>query len=305
MSDMAGFSKIAAAYQGMMIQYGLAQPMRYWALQKFQPMIPTDQDLIRLLGEYMITPEEFNQYMPYHGYPQPWIDKLAGLSSRTLAPRMLNYLATVGITDPALIDRELKHSAFHPDTIPYIKTWLERVAAGENKGLYGSVVTKVYRAGRLEDDELLSHLDNLGYSDLQQDRALYSARMDLANELADDCRLLFEDQFKAGLIEQDDLDLRLAALGYIPARRQVDIARAALKRKPKKEAKVDPKVEAEMRQLQAKYVAAYIQSYHKGLLSLEELKQAIVSTGVSAELADITASLEYLKSLPAAAPATA
>lgn len=295
LTDMAGFSRIAAAFQGMTLQWGLTQPMRYWALQKFQPMIPREQDLIRLLGEHAITRDQFNQYMPYHGYPQEWIDKLYELADRPLSPMLFRYLGEAGLLDSNLIDRELKNASYHPETIPYLKTWLERVAAGETKGLYGSVVSKVYRAGRLEDLELLAHLGNLGYSDRQQERALYSARLDLANELADDCRLLFEDQFKSGLIEADDLDLRLTVLGYIPARRQVNIARAALKRKPKKEAKVDPKVEAEMRKLQAKYVEAYIKLYHMGELTLGDLKLAIVSTGVSEELADITANLEYLK----------
>lgn len=295
MADMAGFSRIAAAFQGMMIQWGLAQPMRYWALQKFQPMIPSEGNLIRLAGEYAITRGEFNKYMGYHGYTPEWRDKLYELADRPLTPMMFRHLGEAGLLDPGLIDRELKNAGYNAWTIPYLKTWLEQVAAGENKGLYGSVVLKTYRGGRLSDDDLAAHLDNLGYSARQQRRAVYASKLDLANELAEDCKSVFLTQFKSGLIESGDLNTRLTALGYIPAKRAVEEALAELKRKPKPEPKPDPRVEAELRAIQAKYIQAYIALYHMGKLTAGELEQAIISAGVSPDLAHITASLEYLK----------
>jgi hypothetical protein len=298
LADMAGFSRIAAAFQGVMITWGLAQPMRYWALQKFQPMIPTEGDLIRLAGEYAITREEFNKYTEWQGYSPYWQDKLYELADRPLSPMLFRYLGEAGILDKELLDRELKNAGYNAKTIPYLKTWLEKVAAGELKGAFQGAATKRFRIGLDDEDELVANLDELGFSGTQLDKAVRAARLDRATELAEDTKKLYLDQFTKGYIEDYDLELRLSGLGYCPEVVNIEVARAALKRKPKPEAPVAPGVEKETRELQAKYVTLYTELYRKDQLTEDQFFNYLVTLGIGEELASVTVSIESAKKLP-------
>jgi hypothetical protein len=298
MVDMAGFSRIAAAFQGQMINWGLMQPMRYYSLERFRPMIPREDQLLRLAGEYAITRDEFNRSMAYHGYSQERIDQLYELADRALSPLLFRYLGEAGILDEGLLDRELKNAGYNAKTIPYLKTWLGKVAAGELKGAFQGAATKRFRIGLDDEDELVANLDELGFSGTQLEKAVRAARLDRATELAEDTKKLYLDQFTKGYIEDYDLELRLSGLGYCPEVVSIEVARAALKRKPKPEAPVAPGVEKETRELQARYVTLYTELYRKDKLTEDQFFNYLVTLGIGEELASVTVSIESAKKLP-------
>ena len=295
LADMAGFSRIAGAYQGMMIQWGLAQPMRYWALEKFRPMIPREGDLLELYGHQAIDERTYLKNMGYHGYPDEWAKKLEDLATRPLSPMLFRYLGEAGMLDPVIIDRELKEARYHPETIPYLKKWLDQVSAGELKGTFSSQVLYAYREGNIEDADLTDQLTNLGYDEKQITRAVYAAHLDLANEMAKDLTTFFTGQFNAGLINPDELEMRLSTVIRNPTVRAIKIAQADLKLKAKREAKVTAAAESETTKLRTQYINYYIELYRDGALPAGRLAAAIESTGVSPQLASITAELEILK----------
>jgi len=298
MADAAGFSRIAAAYQGMMIQWGLSQPMTYWAREHFRPMIPSEGRLIDLVGEYAITREEFNQYMPYHGYPQWWIDKLFELADRAFSPMLFRFLAQAGELPEELLDRELRNARYNELSIPPLKSAFTRLAAGELQGQFAGSVTSAYRKGLLTPEPFNTHLGNLGYSQTQRSKASYAAELDFAVNLAEEMRAIYLQQHKQGQLTDSELGLQLSTLGYRPEKVNADVLKARAWFKPKPEPKPDPKIERQFREAQAKYVQGYISLFRDDYIDDKELYRRLVSVQVPPEVAAATVFMEKAKKLP-------
>jgi hypothetical protein len=298
MADAAGFSRIAAAYQGMMIQWGLSQPMRYWALQHFRPMIPSEGTLGKLLANYAITPEEYSRYMVYHGYPDEWIAKLPDIAYKALSPMLFRYLGEAGLLDDEFIDGELKHAEYRPEAIPKLKEWLKKVSAGELKGQFASSVTGAYSKGLISPDDLKDHLGNLGYSEGQGDKAAYAAELSFATAIAEEMRATYLQQHKQGQITDSELGLQLSTLGYRGAKVNADVLKARSWFKPKPAGKVDAALEKVFRDTQARYVQGYITLYRGGYLDDAGLLNALVQVGVDPQVAEGTVFLEGAKLMP-------
>jgi hypothetical protein len=298
MADAAGFSRIAAAYQGMMIQVGLSQPMKYWAQAHFRPEIPSVGQLLRLAGEYAITREQFNQYMPYHGLSQEWIDRLWELADRPFSPMLFRFLANAGELPEDLLDRELKNASYNALSIPPLKKAFLRLAAGELQGQFAASVTGAYRKGLLTQGPFSDHLDNLGYSDRQKERAGYAAELDFAVNLAEEMRATFLQQHKMGQLSDGELGMQLSTLGYRGEKVSADVLKARAWFKPKPEPKVDPAIEKVFRDAQAKYIQGYLSLYRDGYIDEDELYADLISVQVPPEVAEATVFMESAKTLP-------
>jgi hypothetical protein len=298
MADAAGFSRIAAAYQGMMIQWGLQQPMRYWALSHFRPMIPTEGNLLKLLANYAITSDEFKKYMVYHGYSDEWIAKLPDIAYKSLTPMLFRYLGEAGILDDEFIDAELRHAEYRPEAIPRLKEWLARVSAGELKGQFAGAVTSAYGKGLLSPDDLKAHLGNLGYSEAQRDKGGYAAELSFATNIAEEMRAVYLQQHKQGQINDGELKLQLSTLGYRPEKVSADVLKARAWFKPKPATTTDAAAQKVFLAAQAKYVQGYIDLYRKEYLDDAGLYNALVSVMVDPQVAEATVFLESAKTLP-------
>lgn len=298
MADAAGFSRIAAAYQGMMISVGLSQPMKYWAQSRFRPEIPSESRLLGLVGEYAITREQFNKYMPYHGYTQEWIDRLYELADKPFSPMLFRFLANAGELPEDLLDRELKNASYNELSIPPLKKAFLRLAAGELQGQFASSVTGAYRKGLLTQGPFSGHLDNLGYSDRQKERAGYAAELDFAVALAEDMRATYLAQHKLGQLSDAELGFQLSTLGYRGEKVSADVLGARARFKPKPEPKVDPAIERVFRETQAKYVQAYLSLYRDDYLDDDGLYASLISVKVDPDVAHATVFMESAKALP-------
>ena len=298
MADAAGFSRIAAAYQGMMISVGLSGPMKYWAQKSFRPEIPSVGQLLSLAGEYAITREDFNRYMPYHGFTQDWIDRLWELADRPFSPMMFRFLANAGELPEELLDRELKNASFNALSIPTLKKAFMRLAAGELQGQFASSVTGAYRKGLLTQGPFSDHLDNLGYSDRQKERAGYAAELDFAVTLAEEMRATYLAQHKLGQLSDAELGFQLSTLGYRGEKVSADVLGAHARFKPKPEPKVDPAIEKVFRETQTKYVQAYIELYRDGYIDEDQLYEDLISVKVDPDVAHATVFMESAKRLP-------
>jgi len=298
MADAAGFSRIAAAYQGMMIQVGLQDPMRYWAHSKFRPELPSVSQLLSMAGEYAISREEFTRTMPYHGFSDHWIDRLYELADKPFSPMLFRFLANAGELPEELLDRELKNASYNILSIPTLKKAFTRLAAGELQGQFASSVTGAYRKGLMVPSGFKDHLDNLGYSDRQKERAGYAAELDFAVNLAEEMRAIYLQQHKLGQLSDTELGFQLSTLGYRPEKVSADVLKARAWFKPKPAPKADPAIEKVWREAQTKYVQGYLSLYRDGYLDDDGLYESLLSVRVDPDVAKATVFMESAKTLP-------
>lgn len=320
LADMAGFSRIAAAFQGMMIQWGLSQPMRYWALEKFRPMIPSERDLISLAGEGAIDKQKFIDMMRYHGYPDEWIWKLWELRDRAMSPSLFRFLAEAGGLTPELLDRELAEAGYNEKSRPAIKDAFMRLAAGELKGQFMPTVLKAYREGYLPVENLEEALREFGYQGVQLDRALKrailekvmqrlgdeksaqekaeKARSDRAEYLAERARTLFLEQHKQGVISSDALRVRLASTGLSGEELTLEVQLAELRYNPKQEVEKDPVLEKLQNDMQSKQITLYTLLYRKDSIDEDQFEEALMSIGLPEPLVEVSVALEMARKLP-------
>lgn len=320
MCDLGGFSRIAAAYQGMMIQWGLTQPMRYWSLEKFRPMLLEPRDFSQLMSRRAFTePEvlrveglaESQASLPggggveteramigYMGYPDSYLPIFKELANTPLRYFPLAGIARSGFFDRPWYEEALARSGYSVTAKEQLIRMYEAQVLESTRGMMSGAVTKPYRLGLLDDAEFNEHMLSLGYQPSQNEKALYAAKLDLATEQAEDSKRLYIDQFKKGLIDDGDLSVAISSLGYRPEVVTIEVQRAITAVTPKVAKEEPPENKALMRSVQSKYVQAYTQLFRKHLIDEDTFYQWLVKLKVDPGLAEATVTLEAYKKLP-------
>lgn len=320
MADMAGFSRIAAAFQGTFIQWGLTQPMRYWGLDKFRPMMLSERDFAELMSRRAFTDPEVlrtegleegvrtlpgggglgteRAIMGYLGYPDGYLPLF-----KELANARLGYFPLAGIARSGFYEREwfseaLARTGYSVTAKEQLLGMYEDLVLESTKGMMSGAVTKPYRLGLLWDDEFHGHLGSLGYQVGQREKALYAAQLDFATEQAEDWKDLYIDRYVKGLLDEDDLGLAITGLGYRPEKVELEVARAITMVTPKVAREEPVQVKAITRDTQKKLVSAYTYQFRKDYISAGQFYDSLLQVKIEPGLARATVILEESRKLP-------
>lgn len=320
LADMAGFSKIAGALQGMMITWGLAQPMRYWALDKFRPMILEARDIFQLMSRRAFTepetlrveglaeavtdlpggggPATEQALIGYLGYPANYYPLFKELANTPLRYFPLAGIARSGFFDRAWYEEALARSGYSVTAKEQLIKMYEWQVLEATQGMMSGAVTKPYRLGLIDDDQFDIHLSSLGYQPRQIEKALYAAKLDFATEQAEDTKKLYIEQFKKGLIDDTDLAVAVSSLGYRPEAVDIEVQRAITAVTPKVAKEKPPDTKAATRALQSKYTQLYRELYRKYYIDERQFLSNLLAIEIDPELAKVTVALEEAKRLP-------
>jgi len=320
LADMAGFSRIAGAFQGSMIQWGLAQPMRYWALSKFRPMILEPRDFSQLMSRRAFTEPETlrveglaeavaglpggggeateHAMIGYMGYPDNYYALFQELANTPLRYFPLAGIARSGFFDKAWFEEALARSGYSKPAKEQLLKMYEWQVLEATQGTMSGAVTTPYRYGYINDDELKEHLANLGYHAKQIEPILYAVKLDRSREQAKDLESLYIDQFKKGLIDEGDLKVALATIIVDPSTLQITLQRAVTAVTPKVAKEKPPETKAITRELQTKYVQLYRELYRKYEIGDTEFLYNLLAIELDPDLARVTVALEAAKKLP-------
>jgi len=228
--DLTNYKVLTAAFVGVLAGIYIRTPLTYYYNKIARPNIPSEGSLLRLAGEYAITREEFNEGMAYQGYDDEWIPKLWELADRPLTPRLFTQIASVGILDDELIDRELKNAGYNALTIPYLKTWLKRQAEGDLKTLMTSLPITRFKEGFDTEADLRQNLAALGVSDSVMPKYVFAAQLSYLFDYQSDLKAYYIDAYHRRELEEPELRGNLTSIGIKPERLDLIVAQQKIKR---------------------------------------------------------------------------
>lgn len=240
--DLINYKTLTAAFMGVLAACYIKTPLTYYYNKAARPNLPNERSMMSLFGEYFVTEAQFEENMAYHGFSDEWINIMKPMAYRALTPRMLNYLAATGITDDALIDRELKHSAFDPRTIPYVKTWLQRVASGDLKVMFASTAMTRFREGMDDEAALSDNLTTLGVAPELLPKYVFGAQLSYLYDYQHDLIAYYVDAYHRRDIEEPELRSSLVSAGLSPERLDLVVQAQSIKRLAAPKAADDPAV---------------------------------------------------------------
>ena len=240
--DVSNYKVLTAAFVGVFAGIYISTPLTYYYNKIARPNLPNERALGQLLAEQVITEAEYYEGMRYEGYSDAIIDRLKQTIDSRLAPRMLNYLATAGIIDDQVIDRELKRNGYALETIPYIKTWLQRAASGEVKTLSVSTAMSRYREGMDDESALRANLIGLGVSDSNLDRYVFAAQLMERYDYQSDLKAYYIDSYHRRESEESDLRRNLTTIGIRSDRLDLIVWAQQIKRVSAAKAAEDPSI---------------------------------------------------------------
>lgn len=228
--DLTNYKVLTAAFVGVLAGIYIKTPLTYYYNKIARPNIPDERTLTRLAGEYAITRAEFDEGMAYQGYDNEWIPKLFELADRPLTPRLFTQIASVGILDDELIDRELKNAGYNEKTIPYLKTWLKRQAEGDLKTLMTSLPITRFKEGFDTEDDLKNNLAALGVDDSVMPKYVFAARLSYLYDYQTDLKTYYIDAYHRRDIEEPELRSNLVSVGINPDRLDLIVSQQKIKR---------------------------------------------------------------------------
>lgn len=320
MADMAGFSKIAAAYQGMMIQWGLQQPMRYWALDKFRPMLPDPRLLMEMSLKREISDDQFDQGMGHAGYSPEWIETFHRYKWRdprlfevlwiadvtrpppTPPPEAIEWLTRAGMEEWIGPDWwyaiKFAKGGYDPIDLPVLAKVTKRrtIATARTRRLFST--RQLYREGYVDPDFIYDQFRLLDEPAESADHWVEAEKLERQYHLLQDQKGIYLDQFAKDVIDQDDLRVALSTMIVDPEFLEAELEHAVLKKyKPVAKA-VAAEEKALRRKVQAQYVQGYTDLFRKDHIDQDQYYEYLVTLEIEPELAIATVHREEARKLP-------
>ena len=228
--DVSNYKILTGAFVGVLAYVYIRKPLEYYYNKIARPNIPSERDLISLVGEYAITKEKYQETMQYHGYPQEWITAMYELADRPFSPFLIRYLADAGELDEELLERELHNARYNEKSIPALKDAFRRLAAGELKTLMSGVAIKRYREGLDDQDTLANNLLALGTHPQLIPKYLFGAELDALTDYQLDLLSYYKDAYHRREINDTQFLEALSSIQLDPARSELIYRREKIKR---------------------------------------------------------------------------
>ena len=166
-----GIPSVTAAIAVLPAQLGLLTPMRYFLMERWQPLQPAEADLIRFAVREVFIPEElerlskpgpgsdFYVYMARQGYNKFWCDAFWAAHWVRPTVSQLNEALYRGIIDVATWSKEVRLN----DYVPYAIPWLQQIIFSpytrvdlrrmwDMRTIDEATLYKEYRWGGYDDD---------------------------------------------------------------------------------------------------------------------------------------------------------
>ena len=158
-----------------------------------------------------------------------------------------------------------------------------------------TAVRRNFRWGYLTDEELGTWIDRLMLPEQAKQWIFWAGQLDREYFYRQDLVRYYTTAFRNDVIDDDEFLVSLLAMG-LPARETEIIVRTEkVKKKPKPATPVAKAAQKAASDIQKKYITLYLTQYRKDLITDELLEESLLAIGLTADLAEVTVSLEAAK----------
>jgi len=228
-SELAGYSRIAAATFGVLCTLALARPMTYFLQRKLRPWLPHPDDAKELASRGLITPERYREFLEYQGTPDDWNTLLLELRHTPLSAFLIPRIAAIGFADPAWIKAEAERRGYHPDTVRAIIAWAQAEAMGEGRAMFYGPIIAAFAEGLLTESQLRRELKSLWLRPAQIDMAVRAAKIRYYLDEMRDKISCVRDAVRRGVMAPEEMKEYLIAEGLRPERAEILASREAIR----------------------------------------------------------------------------
>lgn len=295
LADMAGFAAIARATWYEDVRNFLATPYRHYSLRYFRPTLPGTGDLTKLYAENCILEEDFDRAMQYWGYTDRWIRAWKRNVFRDPGHRELSAIAEDANISTAWVYAQLRDAGYSPDDSPELAHAIIRRSLRSYLEAYRKQLMSIFSKGYMSEEQFDAQLDVLELTSEAYFLTKKVARFKFIEDYTDDSVRMFQDMYDKDLIDDDDLETSLTALGIVPEKRTVLVARSRIKRTARVASEERAELKRMIRKRQQLIIDTYVLAYRAGTLDEDGLLAALKFAGIEVTLATLTVELEKQK----------
>jgi hypothetical protein len=244
--DLINYKTLTAAFMGVLAAVYIYRPLTYYYNRAARPMIPGEMELRTLYADQQITKDEYADNMAWHGYPDTWIDNMAGIAYRPISAFLLSSLVSAGVMDDSSVDEMVRLSGYGPDVGVIIKNYVTRSKTTASKALSSSTAVSAFKVGLDDETAFRANLATLGYDQAESDRLVISAEMEYSYNYRSDLLNFYTDAYHLRDIEEPELRSDLATLGVTSDKIDLIVLAQSIKRLKTTAAAADPAVAIEL-----------------------------------------------------------
>lgn len=243
--DMTNFKLITGAAMGVLAAVALERPLRYYYNDLFRPVLPEARDLVDQFISRLLTREDFDKYMGYHGLPPDAIARLAddswqgirlteimriGEADVVLPPlpeTVAPYLANAGLTPPDPADYwiayKLGRRGYSDFDVKVLTMAIRASRVRRHRETYVAQVRRLYATGYLSVGQARQMLGDAW--DILDPREMHLAIMDLDRlyQSNQDQRSMILAAMTHGILTPAEAQDALVDLGLDPQRAAVHV----------------------------------------------------------------------------------
>jgi hypothetical protein len=292
--DMGGFRETARAVVGSRLEAGLHIPSLEGARAQFEPTNPNLPLLDILVQKREIDETGYKNYLQYLGYDSDWREFIYESAFRE--PRIFDLATAMQdvSVDPAWITQKIKRSGYADADIDHITTGLIQRASKSSRDKVVTQGIDAFVEGMIDAAGLDSLFDTAGLSQDQRKFEIIGAQWRAKIQRVKDLIALYTEQLRDGVLPLEDFSVQLTALGIGPDHVNLIVAKETARIQKTLVQKETAAAKAQVSEQQKLLIPRYLTLYRDGAIDDSSFQAALVSLGLTAQLAAQLVQLEGL-----------
>jgi len=295
--DIANFGPIAKAGWGQYIDYAIKIPTSYAIRRELRPIIPDSREVAEMTIKGEVSSGDYRRALSYNGFADGWINAIEKIMYRELTVREMSTIMEDTNITPAWVYKKMRLRG-------YDEVDAEKLASGMfDKYLktynndYKSKLMDLYGAGYIREEMFDAFVEPLNLRPEAVAIMKKSSDLKFIHDYIKESIIMYLDQFDKDVIDQDDLEISLSALGLESKRLKLLMNRAINKKAGKVAAAENAQIKTLIRTKQNLIIKQYQQAFEQGYIDEAELNNYLLQAGLDPSIVNIIVNIETGKTL--------
>jgi len=300
-ADFAGFGKVADAYTGPSLKWGLQTPAEHRAASVFRTALPGPGDALEQAYQRHISLADYATILAHHGYPSWWVKVLVDDTFVDPKPRELSQLLEDAEADPGWLAMKLREVGWDDGDVErgVVALLLRSTQPGRARVI--SAAMKGYVQGQLQLPELERHLNAASLRPEHQALWLRAAHIERRADVMEALGSKMVKQYVADVTSRTTAEAQLTGLGFTPEEVSTRLLQADLDKQVVQFREDTSEAKVQARQVQTTALTNLRTQFRAGLVDRRTLVAWGEALGYTAAYLDNVADLELLKGPPSKA----